>query len=193
MKFKNKSKIVGQEQEYDVDADVEKLIDKGLDQHEKLENRRLDIISENIKDHRRTWKERFETKHKAKKEMAEIKNKYELEKKELELKKKSHIKEFFEGINTNKMLKLEEQRKEEEERLRKQEEEKIRLQKEKKLHGIILLVSGLIATVFGYGLGSEYPNLGLEAIGGLGFIIAIAGLVVLLRYNKVDIDNQKKK
>ena len=81
MKFKTKSKIVGREQEYDVDADVEKLIDKGLDQHEKLENRRLDIISENIKDHRRTWKERFETKHKAKKEMAEIKNKYELEKK----------------------------------------------------------------------------------------------------------------
>ena len=193
MKLKIGNKIVGQEQTYDVDADVESLIDKGLDQHERLENKRIDIISENLKENRKTWKERFNTKHNAKKEMLEIKNKHELDKKELELKKKSPIKEFFDGINNNKMLKLEEQRKEEEERLRREEEEKLRLQKEKKALGTILLIGGLIATVFGYGFGSGSGNLGLEAIGGLGFIIAISGLIVLIRYNRVTTDNKKKK
>lgn len=193
MKLKMGNKNANQEQTYDIDVDVERLVDKGLDQHEKLENKRIDLISENLKEHRKSWKERFNTKHNAKKEILEIKNKHELDKKELELKKKSPIKEFFDGINNNKMLKLEEQRKEEEERLRREEEEKLRLQKEKKGLGSILLISGLIATVLGYGLGSGSGNLGFEAIGGLGFIIAISGLIVLIRYNKVNTDSKKKK
>ncbi len=183
---------MSQEQTYDVDADAERLIEKGLDQHERLENRRLDLISENLKEQSKNWKERFNTKHSAKKELLEIKNKHELEKKELELKKKSPIKEIFDGINNNKMLKLEEKRREEEERLRKEQEELLRLQKEKKLLGIILLVSGLLATILGYGFGTVYENLGLDGLGGLGFIVAIAGLVVLLRYDKVDINKKKK-
>lgn len=87
---------------------------------------------------------------------------------------------------------MEEKRRLEEERLRQEQEEIQRLQKEKKIIGICLLVGGLLATAIGYGYGMENGSIGLTAISGLGFIAFIVGLVILVRYNKVNINKRKK-
>lgn len=48
MKLKQTIKVVGQENRSDVDFDAERLIDKGLDQHERLENKRIDLIAKRL-------------------------------------------------------------------------------------------------------------------------------------------------
>ena len=73
--------------------DAEKLIEKGMDQHKE------------------NWKEKFDTKHKAKKEIMELKHKQNLESKEQDLKKKSLVQEVFDGINSKKKMELEEEKK----------------------------------------------------------------------------------
>ena len=99
-----------------LDVDAERLIEKGMDQHE------------------RTWKDKFNTKHNAKKEIMELKHKQNIENKEQDLKKKTFVQEIFDEINNKKQIELEEKRKIEEEKIRieeerrkKEEEQQIRL------------------------------------------------------------------
>ena len=73
--------------------DAEKLIEKGMDQHKE------------------NGKEKFDTNHKAKKEIMELKHKQNLESKEQDLKKKSLVQEVFDGINSKKKMELEEEKK----------------------------------------------------------------------------------
>lgn len=180
------SKYRYKKQKGKIDVDAEKLIEKGMDQNDK------------------NWKEKFDVKHSAKKEIMEIKHQQKIENKEKDLKKKSLVKEIFDGINTNKKLELEQQRKIEEERLmleeerRKLEEERIRLEEERrrleetrtkkelderKSLGKKFLIIGLIITIVGFGV----P--GLQMIGSVGFIGCIAGFILLIKNDKKD--NQK--
>ena len=154
-----------------LDVDAERLIEKGMDQHE------------------RTWKDKFNTKHNAKKEIMELKHKQNIENKEQDLKKKTFVQEIFDGINNKKQIELEEKRKIEEEKIRieeerrkKEEEQQIRLQKDRKRLGTFLLVLGLIITIIGFGFGE--PESGLQMIGSIGFIACIAGFVLLVKKDK---------
>lgn len=165
-------------------GNVEKIIEKGMEQHEK------------------TWKEKFSTKHTAKKEIMELKHKQSIETKEQNLKKKTLIRELFDGINENKRMKLEEKqrqeeeqkrieeekRRAEEERLRRVEEERIKAQKERKKLGKILLIVGLIITMIGFGLGD--PGSGLQMVGSIGFIGCIVGLVLLIKNDNKKTDKK---
>ena len=158
---------------YEVETDAEKsakLIEKGMDMHDK------------------NWKEKFNIKHNAKKDILELKHKHDLENKEQDLKKKSFVKELIDGINENKRIKTENKLKLEEEairleeeRKRREEEEKKRARRERKILGIVILVVGLIITIVGYGFGSE--GSGLQLVGGVGFIGCIAGFILLVRNN----------
>lgn len=165
-------------------GNVEKIIEKGMEQHEK------------------TWKEKFSTKHTAKKEIMELKHKQSIETKEQNLKKKTLIRELFDGINENKRMKLEEKqrqeeeqkrieeekRRAEEERLRRVEEERIKAQKERKKLGKILLIVGLIITMIGFGLGD--PDSGLQMVGSIGFIGCIVGFVLLIKNDNKKTDKK---
>jgi len=92
----------------DLEADVEKLVEKGMDQHDK------------------SWKDKFTTKHIAKKEMLEIKHNQKLN--------------WFEKIQENK-------RKQEEFKI----QEKIRIEKENrkkiKQKSIVSVIIGIIALI----------------------------------------------
>lgn len=153
----------------EAEADVEKLVEKGMDNHEK------------------NWKEKFSMKHKAKKEIMELKHKQNIEETEHKMKKKGFVKEIIEGINTNKQIELEEKRKLEEEqkrleeeKIRKEQEEIKRVRKSKKSLGTTLLIGGLLITTIGFGLGTD--GSGLQMIGSVGFIGCMVGLVLLIKY-----------
>ena len=170
LKFNKEKKTV------DVDVDAEKLVEKGMDLHEK------------------DWKEKFNTKHEAKKEIMELRHKHNIENKEQDLKGKSSIiHDVFSGFKNKKQLELEEQRKREEEarrleeerirleeeRLRREREEKERNKKEKRTISIFILIISLLMTIIGFGFGK--PESGLEMIGFIGFIGCIVGLVLLFK------------
>ena len=166
------------------EGSVEKIIEKGMEQHEK------------------TWKEKLSAKHIEKKEIMELKHKQSIETKEQNLKKKTVIRELFDGINENKRMKLEEKqrqeeeqkrieeekRRAEEERLRRVEEERIKAQKERKKLGKILLIVGLIITMIGFGLGD--PDSGLQMVGSIGFIGCIVGFVLLIKNDNKKTDKK---
>ena len=109
-----------------LDVNAEKIIEKGMDQNEK------------------NWQDKFNTKHNAKKEIMELKHKQKLDNKEQDLKKKSFVQEIFEGLNSNKQMKYEEQRKLEEEN-RKVEEQS----KENKKRKIFDIISIFLFFVYG--------------------------------------------
>lgn len=170
LKFKNEKKTV------DVDVAAEKIVEKGMDLHEK------------------NWKEKFNTKHEAKKEIMELRHKHNIENKEQDLKGKSSIiHDVFNGFKNKKQLELEEQRKREEEerrleeekrrleeeRIRREREEKEKIRKEKRTISIFILIISLLMTIIGFGFGK--PESGLEMIGFIGFIGCIVGLVVLIK------------
>lgn len=78
-----------------VEADVEKLVEKGMDQHEK------------------NWKEKFDKKHNAKKEILEIKHKQKMDIEESNKNKKNWFQKIVEEKIKEKELELEEQRRQE--------------------------------------------------------------------------------
>lgn len=78
-----------------VEADVERLVEKGMNQHNK------------------NWKEKFDTKHKAKKEILEIKHKQKMDLEESNKTKKNWFQKIVEEKRKIKELELEEQRKHE--------------------------------------------------------------------------------
>lgn len=156
----------------DIDVNAEKLVEKGMDQHEK------------------NWKDKFNTRHNAKKEILELKHKQKIETTEQELKKKTIVQEIFDGINSKKQLELEEKRKIEEEkrrleeeRLKREEEERLQARKERKQLGSILLIVGFIMIIFGFGL-STNADTEVSMIGSIGFFGCIAGFVLLVKNDK---------
>ena len=107
-------------------VNAEKIIEKGMDQHEK------------------DWKDKFNTKHNAKKEIMELKHKQKIENKEQDLKKKSVVQEVFDGLNSQKQIEFEEQQKIEEEKRKVAE-----LAKENKNKRTISIVSIVLFFIYG--------------------------------------------
>lgn len=79
------------------EADVERLVEKGMDQNEK------------------NWKDKFVTKHNAKKEILEIKHKQKMEMEEKSQTKKNWIQKIEEERRRTKQLEFEEQKRIDEE------------------------------------------------------------------------------
>lgn len=109
------------------EADIEKLVEKGMEQTDK------------------TWKDKFNIKHNAKKEMLEIKHKQKMEIEEKRQAKKSWMQKLEEERRKTKQLKLEEERRQEEE-YRKDTKKKARISV---VLGIIASVLMIIGSVLG--------------------------------------------
>lgn len=117
LKFDIKNKITS------VEADVEKLVAKQMDNNEK------------------DWKEKFTTRHEAKKELIALKHKNKLEQEEQKQKKPNIIEKYIEEKSKIKELELEQKRIEQE----KLEQEK----RTRTILGIVLLVIGIASMVLG--------------------------------------------
>ena len=138
----------------DLEANVENLVEKGMDQHDK------------------NWKDKFNTKHNAKKEILEIKHKQKLEMKETGKEKRNWFERMQENKRKQREFEIEEQR-------RKEREEKIRIRNKSIISAIIGIIA-LILIIVGF---SSEENVGL-ALGGIG-------LVWVLMF--IWIDNSDKK
>ena len=137
----------------DIEANVEKIVEKGMEYHEK------------------DWKDKFNTKHNAKKEMLEIKHKQRLEIEEMNDKKKNWFQKTSEEKRKNKELEiqmeLEERRRQEEENRRLQEENE-KLIKKKKRITILLAVIGSLFIIVGYPMG--FAGEGFLVVGFLALV-----------------------
>lgn len=69
-----------------IDVDAERLIEKGINQHDK------------------NWKNKFMIRHNDKKEIMKLKHKQNIENKEHNFKKKTFVGEIFDGINKKNKL-----------------------------------------------------------------------------------------
>lgn len=131
----------------DLEADVEKLVEKGMDQHDK------------------SWKDKFNTKYIAKKEMLEIKHNQKLN--------------WFEKIQENK-------RKQEEFKI----QEKIRIEKENrkkiKQKSIISTIIGIIALIL-IVIGFSAKEVNGFALGGI-FLIWV---LMFIWFDNGDKNNKK--
>lgn len=129
-----------------LEADIEKIVEKGMDQHEK------------------EWKDKFNTRYNAKKEMLEMKHKHKMECEEKNQTKKNWIQKVQEEKRKNKELELEDKRR--------KEEEQRKILKIKIIISIILGVIGLIMMVVGSILGSASgdSDSGWYAMFGIGFL-----------------------
>lgn len=134
-----------------VEADVEKLIEKSIDNHEK------------------SWKEKYDVKHNAKKELMAIKHKQKIELGNSNKTKKNWIQKIQEEKRKTKELELAEQR-----RLKELElEEKIRQEeKENKIFNLIIIISFvLVLTGICFFIAGSIIDPGLNVIGILLFIV----------------------
>ena len=149
----------------DLEADVEKLVEKGMEQHDK------------------NWKDKFNIKHNAKKEILQIKHKQMLENNK---EKRSWFERVQENKRKQKEIELaEERRREEEERIQAKKILKIKI-----VASIILGLIGLPLMILGIILvdNSGDPNSPLNGLWAIGFIICLAiGLIWV-----VNNDNDKK-
>lgn len=110
------------------EADVERLVEKGMDQNEK------------------NWKDKFVTKHSAKKEILEIKHKQKMEMEEKSQTKKNWIQKIEEERRRTKQLEFEEQKR--------IDEENKKNKKNKIILSIILGILGATLMIVGGVLGS---------------------------------------
>lgn len=149
----------------ELEADVEKLVEKGMDQHEK------------------DWKEKFNTKHSAKKEMLEIKHKHKMDLEESNKTKKNWFQKIQEEKRKLKELEIEEQKR--------QEEEKKKQRQIKILATIILGITGGFMFIGGALLGSASgdPNSGWYSMEILGFFPLLAIVPIWV----AGTDDKKKK
>ena len=141
-----------------LDSDVEKLVEKGMDLHEK------------------DWKEKFDTKHAAKKEILEIQHKQKIEIEEQNKTKKNWVQKIIEENRKTKELELEDRR-------RREEEERIERQKIMKMKIIFTIILGILTIILfttGFLLGSASgnPDSGWYAIACLGFFTGLAIIFV---------------
>lgn len=111
-----------------LEADVERLVEKGMDQNEK------------------NWKDKFVTKHNAKKEILEIKHKQKMEMEEKSQTKKNWIQKIEEERRRTKQLEFEEQKR--------IDEENKKNKKNKIILSIILGILGATLMIVGCVLGS---------------------------------------
>lgn len=135
----------------EVEADVEKLVEKGIDYHDK------------------NWKDKFDIKHSAKKEILELKHKQKMEKDENGKSKKSFLEKIAEEKRKTKELELAEQR-----RLKELELEAIKRQEElgKKNLNIIIVISFVLGLVgIGFFIAGAITDPGLNVIGTFMFIV----------------------
>ena len=141
-----------------LDSDVEKLVEKGMDLHEK------------------EWKDKFNTKHIAKKEMLELQHNQKIELKEQSKNKKNWIQKIIEENRKTKELELEYKREREEaERIERKQVIRIKI-----ISTIILGILSIVLFVIGNLLGdaSRNPNSGWYAVAILGFFTGIAIIVI---------------
>lgn len=137
-----------------LDSDVEKLVEKGMDLHDK------------------NWKEKFETKHYAKKEIMELQHKQKMEEQEQSKNKKNFIERIIEENRKTKQLELEDRRiREEAERIEKQKKFKVKL-----LISIVLGITSILLFTIGSILGSKSgdPNSGWHAMACIGLFPGIS-------------------
>ncbi len=153
-----------------LDSDVEKLVEKGMDIHEK------------------DWHKKFDKKHNAKKEILEIQHKQKIEIEEQNKTKKNWLQKIIEENRKTKELELEERR-------RREEEERIERQKVFKIKLIVSIILGIITIILvtvgnllGYASGD--PNSGWHAVALLGFF---TGMAILFIWIMSDDDPKKKK
>ena len=146
------------------EADVERLVEKGMDNHEK------------------DWKDKFTTKHIAKKEMLELKHRHKMESEDKNQTKKNWIEKIQEQRRKLKELELEEKRRKEEER-----KKAIRV---KAIISIVLGGIGIFMMVIGSILGTQTgdPNSGYYAIAAVGFFPILASGFIW-----IDTSEKKKK
>lgn len=136
-----------------LDADVEKLVEKGMDLHDK------------------NWKDKFETKHSAKKEIMELQHKQKMEAEEQNKTKKNWVQKIIEENRKTKELELEDKRRrEEEDRIEKKKNFKIKI-----ISSIILGILTIILFITGVLLGSASgdPNSGWYGVAMLGFFTGL--------------------
>lgn len=141
----------------DLEADVEKLVEKGMDQHD------------------RNWKDKFNTKHNAKKEILEIKHKQKLEIEKTNMEKRNWFEKIQENNRKQKELEIEEQR-----RLEKEKNIRIR---NKSIISAIIGTTALILIILGF---SSEDNIGM-ALGGM---VLVWVLIFMWCSNN---DDKKKK
>jgi len=160
LKFDKKNK------QAELDIDAERLIEKGMDQHDK------------------NWKDKFNTKHNAKKELLEIKHKQKMEIEEQNEKKKNWFQKIEEERRKTKELELEEQKRREEE---KKKSIKIRI-----IITILLVIFGLAMMITGIILvensGDPNSNWNILIVMGLMPLFSIAVI-----WGTMAEDNKKKK
>ena len=152
-----------------LDSDVEKLVEKSMDLHEK------------------DWKDKFSTKHIAKKELLELQHKQKIEIEEQNKTKKNWIQKIIEENRKTKKLELEDRR-------IREEAERIEAKKIIKIKIIFTIILGILAIVFFtigslLGYASRDPNSGWYALSVLGIIIGLAISFIWLPGN----ESKKKK
>lgn len=138
----------------ELEADVATLVEKGMEQHE------------------RTWKDKFNSKYSAKKEILEIKHKQKIEIEEKKQIRKNWIQKIQENKLKVKQLELEERR-----RLEKNKE-KILIAKI--ILSIILGTIGIVMMIVGSFKGEESgnPNSAWYALSVFGFLPLISGVFI---------------
>ena len=137
------------------EADIEKIVEKGMDQHEH------------------NWKDKFKTRHDAKKEMLKIKHNQKMETEEQKQNKKSWFQQIQEEKRKMKELEIEEARRIRELEIaeeKRKEEERKKIIKIKIVISIILAVIGIIMFSIGSLKGDESgdPNSAWHAIACVG-------------------------
>ena len=134
----------------DVEADLEKLVEKSIDNHEK------------------DWKEKFDVKHNAKKELLKMKHEQQIELKDSNKTKKNLIQKIQEEKRKTKELELSEQL-----RLKELELETKRKQENKDLIFRIVVSSVLTLISICFFVGGAINDPGLNVIGLCIFIVVV--------------------
>ena len=153
-----------------IEADAERLIEKGMDLHEK------------------DWEQKFDKKHQAKKEIMEMQHNQKIEIEEQKKTKKNWLQKFQEERRKTKELELEEQR-------RREEEERLERKKVFKVKLIVSIILGIITIILfcvGSLLGSASgnPDSGWYAIATLGIF---TGLAICFIWTSDDNSKKRKK
>lgn len=163
-----------------IEADVEKIVEKGMDLHEK------------------DWKDKFSTKHNAKKEIMELKHKQKMETEKTTQGKMNFIQKIQEEKRKRLEIELEEKRKQLEieiEEKHRQEKKNKKVIKQKIIFSIILGIIGSAMIIIGYILGSNSgdPDSGLYAIAGVGMFILMPIAFIWINNSEKDESKSKRK
>lgn len=146
----------------EVEADVEKLVEKGMEQHDK------------------NWKDKFNIKHNAKKEMLELKHKQKMEIEESNKSKKNFFEKIAEEKRKIRELELEEERRKEAERKKSN--------KIKAVLTVILAIVGISMMIIGISLTTSSGD--PDSMWGM---LTVVGMFPCMSIAFLWIDNSNKK